>query len=163
MTEGNLGKNRVSRADRLINRYVEPGPAGKHPIADAVLGESHTSVWMVVNYVKIHRGRLGPVENDYGLPIDQIRAAMAFYRREGNRKYIDARRLLSSDFQDGDLLKAFPRGNEKLRFLEESEETSSSPSGVTGFSGRPSDTLTDIINRDPNYRSLMNIGLIPLK
>jgi uncharacterized protein (DUF433 family) len=76
--------------DALIARYVEedrsrPGPAG------ARLADSGVPLWALIGY--LHAAVAGdPTQAavDYRVPVDAVRAAVAYYNRRDNRPLIDA-------------------------------------------------------------------------
>ncbi|MGI8689655.1 MAG: DUF433 domain-containing protein [Thermomicrobiales bacterium] len=62
----------------LIAKYVVPDP--HHPgIAQCCLRESSISVWALVAYYEAVGHDMNRVANDYDVPAEQIRAALAFY------------------------------------------------------------------------------------
>lgn len=65
--------------DRLIAEHVEAGP-GHHGVGDARLRGSKVPVWAVVGYL---RAVADPVQTakDYDIPVEEVRAAQAYYRR----------------------------------------------------------------------------------
>ena len=74
--------------EELIGRYIEPNPH-KPTLAEAWLKDSAIPVWALI-------GSLPGVDHDpdaraeaYGVPIEAVRAALAFYDR--HRCLIDAR------------------------------------------------------------------------
>ena len=75
--------------DTLIERYVEPDPW--HPWAgDARLRESGVHVWALIGHW--HYGTNQDTEavaRDYNLPLQEVQAALAYYRR--HTAAIDAR------------------------------------------------------------------------
>jgi uncharacterized protein (DUF433 family) len=84
---------RVTGARRdLIERYIEPDP---HRPDDARLREHGVSVWTLVGYWRDVAGEdVERVAEDYEVPVDAVRAALAFY--ENNRTLIDARLALNT-------------------------------------------------------------------
>ncbi len=75
--------------DALIARYVEENPRFPGP-ADAWLRDSGVPVWALVGYY--HQAVAEDetrVADDYELPVEAVRAALAYYRR--HRRLIDDR------------------------------------------------------------------------
>jgi uncharacterized protein (DUF433 family) len=74
--------------DELIGRYLEPNPH-KPSLAEVWLKGSGIPVWALIGAfpgVDRNSERLAEL---YGVPLDAVRAALAFYER--NRCLIDAR------------------------------------------------------------------------
>jgi uncharacterized protein (DUF433 family) len=72
-------------ADMLIRQYIEADPArpGK---AEARLVDSCVPVWALIGH---YQGDAERVARDYGVPLDAVKAALAFYHR--HREIIDDR------------------------------------------------------------------------
>ena len=78
----------------LIARYIVPDP--HHPgIAQYQLRESAISVWALVAYYETIGHDLNRVADDYDLPIEQVRAALAFYTEHTDAidAYLSSRRI----------------------------------------------------------------------
>ncbi len=85
----------ASKRRDLIARYVAPDP--HHPgIAHYQLHESAISVWALVAYYETVGHDLGRVADDYDLPIEQVRAALAFYIEHADAidAYLSSRRTV---------------------------------------------------------------------
>ncbi len=79
----------------LIARYIAPDP--HHPgIARYQLRESAISVWALVAYYETVEHDLQRVADDYDLPLEQVRAALAFYTEhaESIDAYLSSRRIV---------------------------------------------------------------------
>ena len=76
--------------DALIARYVEENPKRPGP-ADARLTESGVPIWALIGYLHAAAGG-DPAQTaaDYRVPVDAVRAAVAYYNRRDNRPLIDA-------------------------------------------------------------------------
>jgi uncharacterized protein (DUF433 family) len=72
----------------LIARYIEPNP--NRPGADEarIVGYG-VSVWTLVAYLDAVGGDEARVASDYGLPLEAVQAAIAYYSQ--HREAIDAR------------------------------------------------------------------------
>ncbi len=87
------GMMEQGEAQALIERYICAAPSGRGP-ADARLTEYGTPVWALVGYYFGDAGRdVQRVADDYDLPIDAARAALAYYHE--HRAAIDARLTLN--------------------------------------------------------------------
>ncbi len=64
----------------LIERYIEPNP-NKHGKANAWLRDYGIAVWALVGYWMAVKGDVDQVAADYGLPLEAVQAALAYYRR----------------------------------------------------------------------------------
>jgi uncharacterized protein (DUF433 family) len=76
----------------LIERYIEIDP---YRPDDARLRGYGVSVWTLVGYWRdVVSKDVDKVADDYEVPVDAVRAALAFYER--NRELIDARLALNA-------------------------------------------------------------------
>lgn len=66
--------------DRLIAEHVEYDEQLKSGRGDARLRGSKVPVWAIVGYLRAVPDA-DQVAKDYGIPVDEVRAAQAFYRR----------------------------------------------------------------------------------
>jgi uncharacterized protein (DUF433 family) len=70
--------------DQLIARHITP-----HPYKDgdeyAVTKNGGVSVWALVGYWRLAGEDISQVSEDYDLPPDVIKAALAYYRRHQTR------------------------------------------------------------------------------
>ena len=74
--------------DQLIEKWLEINPA--KPIrAEVRTNVGAVPVWAIVGNLDPHAGDIHDLAEAYALPIDAIRAALAYYRR--NTSVIDAR------------------------------------------------------------------------
>lgn len=81
-------------AQALIERYIHVDSDRRGP-ADARLTEYGTPVWALVGYYVGDAGHeVQRVAEDYDLPIDAVRAALAYYQE--HRAAIDARLTLNA-------------------------------------------------------------------
>jgi len=73
--------------DKLIERYIEfiPARPGWHR---ASLRDFGVEVWALVAYYQGADGDIELIAHDYDIPVDAVRAALAYYARE--RDLIDA-------------------------------------------------------------------------
>jgi uncharacterized protein (DUF433 family) len=77
-------------ADAFIARYVEedsnrPGPA------HARLADSGVPIWALIGYLQAAtNGDIALAAADYRVPVDAVRAAVAYYERARNRPLVDA-------------------------------------------------------------------------
>ena len=78
----------------LIARYVKPHPSDRGR-AYAWLPAYGQSVAAIVRGIRAREGDIGQLREDWELPKEAVRAAIAFYRR--HRPFIDARILLEDD------------------------------------------------------------------
>lgn len=79
----------------LIARYIVPDP--HHPgIAQYQLRESAISVWALVAYYETVGHDLNLVAGDYDVPVEQVRAALAFYTEHADAidTYLSSRRIV---------------------------------------------------------------------
>jgi uncharacterized protein (DUF433 family) len=68
----------VAERRDLIARFIVPDP--HHPgIAHYQLRDSAISIWALVAYYDAVRHDLDQVAYDYNIPVEQVRAALAFY------------------------------------------------------------------------------------
>lgn len=73
----------------LSSEYIELNPDSPSP-ADARLRTYGISVWAIIGYLEAVHDDLARVAADYDIPLDAVRAALAYYRR--HKAVIDARR-----------------------------------------------------------------------
>jgi uncharacterized protein (DUF433 family) len=88
-----MAREVVPLTDReLIARHVLFAP--RRP-SDARLAETGVGVWIIVEYLRdVVDGDIRQAAADYDLPVDSVRAALAFYRL--HPAPIDARILLNA-------------------------------------------------------------------
>jgi uncharacterized protein (DUF433 family) len=79
----------------LIHRYIAPDPHHLG-IAHYVLREYGISVWALVAYVETVGHDLDRVAGDYDIPVEQVRAALAFYAEHADAidTYLASRRTV---------------------------------------------------------------------
>jgi uncharacterized protein (DUF433 family) len=76
--------------DALIAQYVEEDPRRPGP-ADARLADSGVPIWALIGYLRAATaGDLIQTAADYQVPVDAVRAAVAYYNRQDHRPLIDA-------------------------------------------------------------------------
>lgn len=76
--------------DALIARYVEEDPSHPGP-ADARLTDFGIPIWALIGYLQAAAGGdVAQAAAAYRVPVDAIRAAVAYYNRTRNRPLIDA-------------------------------------------------------------------------
>src|SRR5258708_32970211 len=74
--------------DELIARWIEPDP--NHSGAYNVwIVEYCVPVWALIGYLEAVENSVDRVAQDYDIPVEAVRAAMAYYRK--NKEIIDAR------------------------------------------------------------------------
>jgi uncharacterized protein (DUF433 family) len=78
--------------DELIAQYLEENPERPSP-ADARLKDYGTAVWALLSYLQLAVGdNVEQAAADYGVPVDTVEAAQAYYRQSPEHKrVIDAR------------------------------------------------------------------------
>jgi hypothetical protein len=81
-----VGKDGKEADGTLIERYIDATADDRGP-AYARLAEYGTPVWAIIGYAKAVKDE-AQVARDYGVPLEHVRAAKAYYRRY--RRYIDA-------------------------------------------------------------------------
>ncbi len=77
-----------AKINDMIRRYIEPNPP-RPGVDEARLVESGVAVWAVIGYLQAAAGDLRRVAEDDDIPLEAVRAALAFYER--HRAAIDAR------------------------------------------------------------------------
>jgi uncharacterized protein (DUF433 family) len=76
--------------DALIARYVEDDPRRPGP-ANARLTDSGVPIWALIGYLHAAAGGdTRQAAEDYRVPVDAVRAAVAYYNQRDNRPLIDA-------------------------------------------------------------------------
>jgi uncharacterized protein (DUF433 family) len=81
--------------DQLIQQYIDLDSDGYAAgVADARLREYGVPVWALIGHLRAVDGDVDRVAQDYVIPLDAVRAALAYYERY--KPYIDARLLLNS-------------------------------------------------------------------
>jgi uncharacterized protein (DUF433 family) len=70
----------IAEEDALIQEYIEPHPSRPGP-ADVRLRRDAVPVWALVNYWRAAEGDAQRVADDYGLTLEAVQAALAYYRR----------------------------------------------------------------------------------
>jgi uncharacterized protein (DUF433 family) len=72
----------------LIEQYIEPNP-DRVGAANARITGYSVPVWALVGYLEAVHGDVTQVAHDYGLPVNAVEAALAYY--EAHRDFIDDR------------------------------------------------------------------------
>jgi uncharacterized protein (DUF433 family) len=72
----------------LIDQYIERNPH-KPGVANARLKRYGVAVWALVGLFKGTNGDIAQVAQDYGVPVEAVQAALAYYRR--HQAEVDAR------------------------------------------------------------------------
>jgi uncharacterized protein (DUF433 family) len=72
----------------LIAQYMEPNP-DRAGAANARIAGYSVPVWALVGYLEAVHGDVARVAHDYGLPLNAVEAALAYY--EAHRDFIDDR------------------------------------------------------------------------
>lgn len=76
--------------DTLVARYVEEDPDRPGP-AHARLADSGVPIWALIGYLRAAtHGDAAQAAADYRVPVEAVRAAVAYYDRTCNRSLIDA-------------------------------------------------------------------------
>jgi uncharacterized protein (DUF433 family) len=75
-------------ADELIARYIVLGPEATGPTGARVAGAG-VRVWALIGYLRANEQDIARAAADYEIPVDAVRAALAYYER--HRAAIDAR------------------------------------------------------------------------
>ncbi|HLH22134.1 MAG TPA: hypothetical protein VK066_06405 [Chloroflexota bacterium] len=76
--------------DAFIARYVEEAPDHPGP-ANARLADSGVPIWALIGYLRAAaHGDVAQAAADYRVPVEAVRAAVAYYERACNRPLIDA-------------------------------------------------------------------------
>lgn len=73
----------------LIDRFIAYGEQGAGSLADARLRDDAIPVWALIGHLHAVDGDAQRVAHNYDIPVDAIRAAIAFY--ECHRDVIDDR------------------------------------------------------------------------
>ena len=76
------------QAEQLIGRWIEPHPWKDDP-AEVRLREQKISVWALIGALRMHNGDLAQVAAGYHIPLEAMRAALAYYQQ--HQWAIDAR------------------------------------------------------------------------
>jgi uncharacterized protein (DUF433 family) len=85
--------------DQLIDTYIGPNPS-KGGRDEYVVNGTLVPVWALVGHAPVVNHNLARIADDYGLPVEVVEAAFAFYRR--NKAVIDNRiEANDPDFADG--------------------------------------------------------------
>lgn len=84
-TEGSL---MMGEAQDLITRYIEVDPYRPSP-DEAWLRDSGVPVWAIIGQLEVLKGDIEQVASDYGVPVDAVEAAIAYYWH--HKPAIDAR------------------------------------------------------------------------
>jgi uncharacterized protein (DUF433 family) len=74
---------------KLIEEHIEQNP-NRPGLADAWLKDYGVPVWALIGYLEAVHGDIARTAADYDVPVDAVRAAIAFYRRY--KSIIDDRR-----------------------------------------------------------------------
>lgn len=74
--------------EALITRWIEPNPHRPEP-AEAWVLSGCVAVWVVIRQLELEQWKPQGVADEYGLEVEAVRAAVAYYHR--NRDEIDAR------------------------------------------------------------------------
>lgn len=80
------------RGQELIERWIEPSPAGLGP-HDARIAEYGMSVWSLVAYLRVVSGDVDRAAEDYAVPVEAVVAVLAYY--EAHHALIDAQIALN--------------------------------------------------------------------
>lgn len=83
----------VQARQDLIDRWIVPSPYYAGP-QQARLVEHGVSVWALIAHLRVVGGDLVRVAEDYGLPLDAVEAAMAYYQE--HQSLIDAQIALNA-------------------------------------------------------------------
>jgi uncharacterized protein (DUF433 family) len=78
----------ANNEDSLIACHIEPDHLHLGP-AEARLAESGISVWAIAGYGPLVDWNAATIAADYGLSVEEVEAALAYYRR--HREAIEAR------------------------------------------------------------------------
>ncbi len=78
----------ASREADLICRYIELNPH-RPGLDEARLKDFGVAVWALVGHLPAVDGNIAQVAHNYGVPLEAVEAAMAYYDR--HRAIIDAR------------------------------------------------------------------------
>lgn len=78
----------MNRGDHLLADYIER-PSSHPGIADARIAGSSVPVWAIIGYLRAADWDIQQTADDYGIAIDAVNAAIAFY--ELHQEAIDAR------------------------------------------------------------------------
>lgn len=87
--------------ERLIRTHVTSNP-NKPGIAEAWIHPEHVSVWAIVSYLEAVHGDLEQAAHDYDLPLDAVKAAVAYFSRHQSviAAHIEANEPISSASRD---------------------------------------------------------------
>ena len=66
--------------DALVESWIESNPF-KPGTADARVREYGVPVWALIGYLQGYDGDVGRVARAYGIPVESVQAAAAFYAR----------------------------------------------------------------------------------
>ena len=87
-TEASTQNSSVNDDDTLVAQWIEPDP--NRPGAYNVWVVDYcVHVWAIIGYLEAVSGNIDRVAEDYDLPVDAVRAAVAYYRQ--HKEIIDAR------------------------------------------------------------------------
>lgn len=67
------------RLEALIKARLEPNPHKSSDPAEVIIRDSGTPVWAIVGYLPAVNGDLEEVAKDYGVDLEAILAAVAYY------------------------------------------------------------------------------------
>jgi uncharacterized protein (DUF433 family) len=84
-------------SEEMIARWVQPNPHKEGP-AEAWLPASGVSVWVLINQLHLDGWKVERVAKDYQLPLEAVKAAVAYYER--HKEIIDARIALGRSAAD---------------------------------------------------------------
>lgn len=97
-------------AQELIRTYIYFSPR-KAGLDEAQLTTHHISVWAIIGYLSGPEGSIEETAHDYDIPVDAVRAAIAYYER--HREVID-NRLLANEWPNEVIYGDFPPRPERV-------------------------------------------------
>lgn len=84
----------VKSDDELIQQFIEKDPYHSGP-ADVRVRDHHIHVWAIVGDLQNYDFNVDEVARSYDIPVDYVRAALAYYRR--HPEVIDGRLAANDD------------------------------------------------------------------
>jgi uncharacterized protein (DUF433 family) len=79
--------------EQIIRQYVAEDPDWSDPVEARIAGYG-VPVWALIGYLRAVDGDLARTAQDYDVPEEAVRAAVAYYRR--HQRAIDARLIENS-------------------------------------------------------------------